>query len=86
MTRVLSGRPARALANALTRLGEAIPATSIPPFPMVYDATRALDALARTSRNTHFGAHWAGCGAARTRAMPAGALVAMLARELADAT
>ena len=86
MTRVLSGRPARALANELTRLGEGIPEAGIPPFPLAYDATRALDALARSCRNTHFGAHWAGRGATRTRAMPAGALVAVLARELVDAT
>ena len=86
MTRALSGRPARALANEMTRLGEAVPAASIPPFPMAYDVTRALDALARSRRNTHFGAHWAGLGSTRARAMPAAALVALLARELADAT
>lgn len=85
VTRALSGRPARAIANKLTRLGEGVAAADIPDFPVAHDAARALDTLASRRHEADFGSHWAGRGAARVRAMPAATLVAALADELAAA-
>jgi len=82
MTRVFSGRPARALANGFTELGQRVPARSIPAFPVAIDAARALDAAARARGDMSQGAHWAGRGAALARALPCAELMAMLEQEL----
>jgi nitronate monooxygenase len=42
MTRAISGRPARCLANRFTAFGAAIPALEIPAYPTAYDAGKAL--------------------------------------------
>ncbi|HUB90594.1 MAG TPA: nitronate monooxygenase, partial [Dyella sp.] len=42
MTRVISGRPARSLANAFTRWGAQVPDDAVPDYPVTYDAGKAL--------------------------------------------
>ena len=85
MTRAISGRPARCLANRFTALGADVPARELPDYPIAYDAGKALHAAAKVKDESGFGAQWAGQGAPLSRRMPAGALVTLLRRELAEA-
>jgi len=48
---------------------------------MTYDAGKALNAAAKATGESGFGAQWAGQGAPLVRTMPAAALVATLVRE-----
>jgi nitronate monooxygenase len=82
MTRAISGRPARCLANEFTRLGSSISPRQIPAYPIAYDAGKALNAAAKAAGETRYGAQWAGQGAPLARAMPAAKLIATLADEL----
>ena len=82
MTRAISGRPARSLANRFTALGRTVVPRDVPDYPIAYDAGKALHAAGRAKGELGFGAHWAGQGAPLARAMPAGDLVALLRREL----
>jgi nitronate monooxygenase len=85
MTTAISGRLARCLANRFTALGEQLTGRDVPPYPIAYDAGKALHAAA-TARGEHgYGAQWAGAGAANARALPAAELIATLARELRSA-
>jgi nitronate monooxygenase len=86
MTRAISGRPARGLANAFTRLGVSVPDDSIPAYPIAYDAGKSLNAAGKAAGETGFGAHWAGQGAPLARALPASTLMQMLKDELAQAS
>ncbi|UFS67769.1 nitronate monooxygenase [Paracoccus denitrificans] len=79
MTRVISGRPARGLANRLTALGEAAEAPALPDYPITYDAAKRLHAVAGGS---DYAAQWAGAEAPRVRPIPAADLVALLEREI----
>jgi len=81
MTRAISGRPARCLANRFTAFGEGT-ALAAPDYPLAYDAGKALNATARATGEAGYGAQWAGQGAPLARALPAADLVAMLAREI----
>lgn len=81
MTRVISGRPARCLANEFTRWGRGVADVDVPAYPVAYAAGKALHAAAAAAGELGFGAHWAGQGAPLSRAMPAAALVATLADE-----
>ena len=84
MTAVISGRPARSIANDFTHLGTRLRIPGRPPdYPIAYDAGKALAAAARASGEGGFGAQWAGQGAPLARVLPAGELVAILAHELA---
>jgi nitronate monooxygenase len=83
MTRAISGRPARCLRNRFTALGADIPAVQIPSYPVAYDAGKALNAAAKAAGDGGYGAQWAGQGAPLARALPAAALVAVLAKEIA---
>jgi nitronate monooxygenase len=85
MTRVISGRPARCLANEFTALGDDVPRDAVPVYPIAYDAGKALNAAAKAAGETGFGAQWAGQGAPLARAMPAAILVAELRSELEEA-
>jgi nitronate monooxygenase len=85
MTRVLSGRLARCLANRFTTLGKDVAAEDIPDYPIAYDVAKALHAAAKAKGEFGFGAQWAGQGAPLSRAMPAAELVATLRRELEQA-
>ena len=80
MTSLISGRPARSLANRFTALADA---PSPPDYPIAYDAGKALHAAARARGEHGFGAQWAGQGAPLARALPAAELIAVLRRELA---
>ena len=85
MTRAISGRPARSLANRFTALGRNVAARDVPDYPIAYDAGKALHAAAKAKGEFGFGAQWAGQGAPLSRAMPAGDLVALLRREILSA-
>ena len=82
MTRAISGRVARCLANEFTRLGARVSDQQIPAYPIAYDAGKALNAAAKAAGETRFGAQWAGQGAPLVRAVPAAKLIATLADEL----
>jgi nitronate monooxygenase len=86
MTRVISGRPARCLANDFTRWGAAVPdERMVPAYPIAYDAGKALNAAGKAAGRTGYGAHWAGQGAPMARELPARGLMAALKIELAHA-
>ncbi|HEX4340792.1 MAG TPA: nitronate monooxygenase [Polyangiaceae bacterium] len=88
MTRALSGRPARCLANRFTALGADIPPGDVPSYPIAYDAAKALHAAAKAAGESGFGAQWAGQGAPLARSdthgekLPAAELVAALRAEM----
>jgi nitronate monooxygenase len=85
MTRAISGRPARCLANRFTAFGAAIPAHEIPAYPIAYDAGKALNAAGKSAGEPGFGAQWAGQGAPLARSLPAAELVTALAAEMTAA-
>jgi nitronate monooxygenase len=82
MTRAISGRPARSLANRFTALGREVAPCDVPDYPTAYDAGKALHAAGKAAGDFGFGAQWAGQGAPLSRPMPAGDLVALLRREI----
>lgn len=82
MTRAISGRPARSLANRFTALGATIDPAAIPAYPIAYDLGKALHAAGKSGGDFGYGAQWAGQGAPLARAMPAGTLVRTLAEEM----
>ncbi|RDS82018.1 NAD(P)H-dependent flavin oxidoreductase [Dyella psychrodurans] len=86
MTRAISGRPARSLANAFTRLGASISADLIPDYPIAYDAGKSLNAAAKAAGEAGYGAQWAGQGAPLARAMSSRALMQVLQDELEHAS
>ncbi|WP_375428392.1 NAD(P)H-dependent flavin oxidoreductase [uncultured Sphingomonas sp.] len=81
MTSVISGRPARCLANRFTDWEASAPGKA-PDYPIAYDAGKALDAAAKAAGEHGFGAQWAGQGAPLIRAMPAADLVVLLWHEI----
>lgn len=86
MTRVISGRPARCLANDFTRWGESlVDDCSVPDYPIAYDAGKALNGAGKAAARTGYGAQWAGQGAPLARELPARDLMAALEIELAHA-
>ncbi|HVJ93276.1 MAG TPA: hypothetical protein VM580_25920, partial [Labilithrix sp.] len=82
MTRAISGRPARCLANWFTALGKNVPERAVPEYPIAYDAGKALHAAARKHGEFGFGAWWAGQGAPLSRSMSTPEWMATLRREL----
>jgi nitronate monooxygenase len=82
MTRAISGRLARSLANLFTRLGESIDDTDIPDYPIAYDLGKALHAAGKARSQFGFGAQWAGQGAPLSRPMPAAQLMRTLISEM----
>jgi nitronate monooxygenase len=84
MTRAISGRPARCLANRFTALGTAIEPGTVPDYPIAYDAGKLLHAAAKARGEFGYGALWAGQGAPLARALPAAELVAQLRREMEE--
>ena len=82
MTRAISGRPARCLANEFTAWG-ASTSMPVPDYPVAYDAGKALNQAAKAQGEGGYGAQWAGQGAPLARALPAADLIATLAREIA---
>jgi nitronate monooxygenase len=82
MTTLISGRPARCIANKFTALANETESAVVPAYPIAYDAGKALNAAAKAAGETGFGAHWAGQGACLARKMPAASLVAALQSEI----
>jgi nitronate monooxygenase len=82
MTRAISGRPARSLANRFTALGGDVAARDVPAYPIAYDLGKALHTAGKIKGEFGFGAQWAGQGAPLARRMPAARLIATLAAEL----
>jgi nitronate monooxygenase len=78
MTSVISGRPARCLANRFTALGVGVDAADVPSYPLAYDAGKALNAAGKAAGEPGYGAQWAGQGAPLSRSMSAAALMAEL--------
>ena len=81
MTRAISGRPARSLASAFTRLGASVPDADIPDYPIAYDAGKALNGAASAAGDVGYGALWAGQGAPLARRMSTQALMQVLIDE-----
>jgi nitronate monooxygenase len=82
MTRAISGRPARCLANAFTNMYGRVAPEDIPAYPCAYDAGKALNAAAKKRGEGGFGAQWAGQGAPLARSLPATKLIATLVKEM----
>ena len=82
LTRAISGRPARSLANRFTELGLSVEDAAIPDYPIAYDAGKALNTAAKARGETGYGAQWAGQAAPLARALPAAELVGVLETEL----
>jgi nitronate monooxygenase len=85
MTSVISGRPARCLANRFTAFGVGVEERAVPDYPMAYHAGKALHAAAKAAGEFGFGAQWAGQGAPLARALPVAELVACLRSEMDQA-
>jgi nitronate monooxygenase len=83
MTRLISGRPARALANRFTALASDLAGREAPDYPIAYDAGKALHLAAKAKGEHGYGAQWAGQGAPLARTLPAAELVRLLGAELA---
>ncbi len=84
MTRVISGRPARCLANRFTAWGGDVAARDVPDYPIAYDLGKALNAAGKAANEPGFGAQWAGQGAPLARSLPAAELVRTLVAEMGD--
>ena len=82
MTRVVSGRPARCLANRFTAWGRDVAASAIPDYPIAYDAGKALNAAGKRVNEAGYGAQWAGQGAPMARSLPAAQLIGTLVSEM----
>eukprot|EP00183_Erythrolobus_madagascarensis_P003335 CAMPEP_0185852042 /NCGR_PEP_ID=MMETSP1354-20130828/12939_1 /TAXON_ID=708628 /ORGANISM="Erythrolobus madagascarensis, Strain CCMP3276" /LENGTH=351 /DNA_ID=CAMNT_0028553189 /DNA_START=76 /DNA_END=1127 /DNA_ORIENTATION=+ len=78
LTSVFSGRPARALRNAMVEFGESKPRESVPEYPLVFEASKALHAAGKEHGDHSCGAHWAGMGAPRARNLRAAELMQVL--------
>jgi nitronate monooxygenase len=82
MTRAISGRPARCLANRFTALGAGVSPREVPDYPIAYDLGKALHAAGKKVGEFGFGAQWAGQGAPLARTLGAGELVRELIAEM----
>lgn len=82
MTRAISGRPARCLANRFTAFGDQICQHEIPEYPIAYDAGKALHAAAKQRGDYGYGPQWAGQGAPLARSLSVGELMTQLRQEI----
>ena len=82
MTRVISGRPARCLANRFTAWGRDVDAAAVPDYPIAYDAGKALNSAGKRENEAGYGAQWAGQGAPMARFLPAAQLIQTLISEM----
>src|SRR5580704_2917267 len=55
MTRAISGRPARSLANRFTRIGESVADTEMPDYPIAYHLGKSLHAAGKEKSEFGFG-------------------------------
>jgi nitronate monooxygenase len=84
MTRAISGRPARCLANRFTEFGAGAAPSDIPEYPIAYDAGKSLNAAAKLVGEFGYGAQWAGQGAPLSRSLSTGRLMTELIAELSS--
>lgn len=84
ITAVVSGRPARGIANRMHSNVDMPGRPVLPDYPICYTAAKALQKVARDHHNHDFASHWAGQGAPLARAMPAAELVKTLVSEIND--
>ncbi|MGF6674365.1 NAD(P)H-dependent flavin oxidoreductase [Paraburkholderia sp. WSM4174] len=82
LTRAISGRPARAIENHFTKLGQDPDCPPVPEFPLAFAAGKALNAAAQAHGSSEYAAQWAGQAVRLSRAMPAADLVAILVHEM----
>lgn len=82
MTRAISGRPARCLANRFTAWGANVSSTEVPDYPVAYDIGKALRSAGKRGSEAGLGAQWAGQGAPLARKLPAADLVRALVAEM----
>jgi len=85
LTDVISGRPARGIANRFMRDIDQPGRPATAPYSRAYAAGKALVATAKQAGDPGYAVHWAGIGAGRARALPAAELVRVLANELREA-
>jgi nitronate monooxygenase len=80
LTNLFTGRPARAIVNRYVR--EAGPMSSdAPAFPLAANAAQPLRVAAEAKGSAEFTPLWSGQAASLAREMPAGQLIATLAKE-----
>ena len=85
LSAVISGRPARGIVNKLFSEVGAAGHPPLPDYPITYDAAKALHAAASGKGSQEYSVNWGGTNFAQARAMPAGELVAVLAKEIEEA-
>jgi nitronate monooxygenase len=68
--------------NKFTELGSDSRSPEPPPYPIAYDAGKALHAAAKAKGEFGYGAQWAGQAAALARSLPATELFSQLVSEL----
>ena len=83
VTRAISGRAARGIGNKTTALGDKAKKQDVPPYPITYDLSKQLNALAVEQQGSGYGAYWAGTGISQARELSASDLVEELIEELA---
>ena len=86
VTRAISGRAARGISNKVTALDDKANKQSVPPYPITYDLSKQLNALALQQQGSGYGAYWAGTGIGKARDLSAGDLISQLVEELAVAS
>ena len=82
VTRAISGRAARGIGNKVTTLGDKANFQDVPPYPITYDLSKQLNALALEQQGSGYGAYWAGTGIGHARELSASALIDKLVEEL----
>ena len=85
LSAVISGRPARGIVNKLFSEVGAAGHPPLPDYPITYDAAKALHAAASSKGSQEYSVNWGGTNFAQARAVPAGELVAVLAKEIEEA-
>ena len=81
VTHAISGRAARGISNKMTNVGDTARTQDIPPYPIAYDLSKQLNALALEQGGSGYGAYWAGTGIANVRELPASDLIDQLMSE-----
>ena len=82
VTRAISGRAARGIGNKMTALGDKANKHDVPPYPITYDLSKQLNALALEQQGSGYGAYWAGTGIGKARELSASELTEELIEEL----
>lgn len=83
ITRAISGRAARGIQNKMTVLDDKVGPQDIPPYPIAYDLSKRLHALALQQDESGYGAYWAGTGISKAREAAASELMEQLSNEVA---